>query len=147
MGASVAEQILASAAQALAASMLVPVGHVKRGLAEDESFGEDELPLLNLRRSGGDSSLLATRAQQNTLNFALDIAVAGADWETRVDALHVAAETVLFGDAEINRLGRGLQCVGDELSSGGGDFIAGKLVAQYQIRFITRPGDLTRTIS
>lgn len=141
---SVAEQILARVAAALAAGA-VTASAIDRG--NEDSYGLDELPKINVKRGPSESSSHAQNLERTLLNFEVEHHDAGAAWETLVDALHMAAHAVIANDAQLAALGRGLRCTGTEALGDQADFTTGKLVARYQIQFLTRPGDPTRAIN
>ena len=71
----------------------------------------------------------------------------GAAWETVVDALHMQTHAALLADSVLPTIGRGLRCTAAEALGQSADVQTARLVARYQIQFLTRPGDLTRAIN
>lgn len=143
--ASVIEQILVAAADGLIAAGLAD-GRVERG--RTDAWGEDELPGINIRRGASESRTLGQRLEQTTLSFEVEHLVADVvGWESAGDALHLASHPILFGNAQIASLARGFICTGTEAVGASADFTCGKLIARYQLTFVTRPGDLTRAVS
>lgn len=141
---SVAEQILARVETALIAAN-VAGGRIHRH--NEAPFGDDELSAINIRRGGVETTVLGEKLERSLMVFELVHYVADNDWETAADALHMVSHAVVATDAPLAALGRGLRCVGTEPDGDDGEFVAGKLVARYQIQFLTRPGDLTRAIN
>lgn len=141
---SVSEQILDRASDALIASGIAG-GRIHRG--NESAFGEDELPAINIRRAATETQTHSNGLDRTLMVFDVEHNIAGDTWETDVDALHMLSHAVLTTDTQIAAIGRGLRCVSTEAMGAEADFTAGKLVARYQIQFITRPGDLTRAIN
>lgn len=141
---SVAEQILARAYDALIASGIAG-GRIYRG--NEVAFGEDELPAINIRRAVTETQSYSNGLERNLMAFDVENYTTGVAWETEVDALHMLSHAVLATDTQLAAIGRGLRCVSTEALGAEADFTAGKLVARYQIQFITRPSDLTRAIN
>lgn len=143
MSASVAEQILDRVVTVLAGLGLFTA--VARSSVH--AIGEDDLPFARVRRGATESSIHTERLRRLLLEFELELYAAGADYETALDALHVAADTALLQDATLATLGRGLGCVATDIAPEAADITVGKLTARYEIHVLTRPGDLTRAIS
>lgn len=141
---SVAEQILARVEAALIAAN-VAAGRIQRH--NESPFGDDELPAINIRRGPVETTTLSEKLERNLMVFELVHYVAADAWETAADALHMVSHAVVATDAPLNSIGRGLRCVGTDPDGEESEFVAGKLVARYQIQFLTRPGDLTRAIN
>jgi len=141
---SVFEQILARVAAALTAGA-VTASDIDRG--NEDGYGEDELPKINVKRGPSETSSHAQNLERTVANFEVEHHVAGAAWETLADALHIGAHAVIANDAPLAALGRGLRITGTEALAGSAEFVSGKLVARYQIQFLTRPGDPTRAIN
>lgn len=142
MSASVVEQILARVAACLVAAGLA----AERGRVD--AFGDDELPAINVKRGATEHERLGDHGERLTVNFTLELFVAVADdWETAVDALHMAAHAALVADAPLAALGRGLRCTTSDAQGDSADRELGKLGATYQLHVFVRPGDLTRAIS
>lgn len=145
MSASVNEQVVALVKSVL--TNATPAG-LSVFRARQSALGQDELPAINIRRGSGESTLHQEHKKTRELvSFELELHDRGDDWETAVDALHMAAHQCLFNDAVLNKPENKLHCTGTELMAAEADFVAGKLVAHYQIQIITRPGDLARAIS
>lgn len=144
MSASVAEQILARVSTALQAAPSLAITIVRNRLS---AFGQDELPSINIKRLSDEETAHANGLTRHLLIFEIDILVAGENWETGTDALHVAAHNRLLADVTLSGLGHGLICTGSELAGGEAEYTCGRLTAQYQMQFLTRPGDLTRAIN
>lgn len=141
---SVAEQILARAQQALADAGIAG-GVIDRG--NDSAYDETELPAVNLKRGATDSSTHAQGLIHHRLEFEVEHYTDADDWETACDALHMLTHAVLATDDQLAALGRGLTCTGTEALGASADITSGKLIARYQIQFLTRPGDLTRAVN
>lgn len=141
---SVAEQILARAAAALTAGALT-ASTIDRG--NEAPYSAADLPKININRGKAETSAHSQNIDRTLLNFEVEHYDAGAAWETLVDVLHMAAHAVIANDAQLAALGRGLRCTGTELLGGSAEYVSGKLVARYQIQFLTRPGDPTRAIN
>jgi hypothetical protein len=141
---SVVEQILARVAAALTAAA-VTASDIDRG--NEDGYGEDELPKINLKRGQSETSSHSQGLGRTVANFEVEHHVAGAAWETIADALHMASHAVIANDAQLAALGRGLRCTGTEALGESAEFVSGKLIARYQIQFLTRPGDPTRAIN
>lgn len=144
MSASIVEQILARVSAAL-------TGTTRAGArvyrARRAPFGQDELPAINLHRTPTETGAHAERLSRTLVGFEIELHEQGDDWETTTDAFHMEVHTLLLKDVPLAALGRGLQCPSTDALADEADFIAGKLIARYQIHVLTRPGDLTRAIN
>lgn len=142
--ASVIEQILEAVKDDLEAAGIV--GEAYRG--RTEAWGEDELPGINIRRGTAETRTLANRLEQTTLEFEVEhLQADGVAWETAADAFHMTSNPVIANSARLKALARGLRCSGTEAIGASAEFSCGKLIARYQITFVTRPGDLTRAVN
>lgn len=142
MPASIVEQILARAEAAL-------TGVTSAGVfrSRETPFAQDELPAIALRRGTSDTEAHARNLNRNAIVFEIELHVQGENWETDADALHVEVDTILDSDSGLAALGRGLRCMSTEASGAAAEFVSGKIVARYQLQALTRPGDLTRSIT
>lgn len=144
MSASVVEQILACVKTIL-------TGTTRAGArvyrARRAAFGQDELPAINLHRTPTENNAHAERLSRTLVGFEIELHDQGDDWETTTDDFHMEVHALLLADVPLAALGRGLQCTGTDPLGDEADFIAGKLLARYQIHVLTRPGDLTRAIN
>lgn len=111
------------------------------------AISEDDLPFARIRRGATESTIHSERLRRSRIEFDLELYAAGPDYETAVDALHVAADNELLQDAQLATLGRGLGCVSTEIEKDAAEITIGKLTARYEIHVLTRPGDLTRAIT
>lgn len=111
------------------------------------AISEDDLPFVRIRRGATETAIHSERLRRVRAEFDIELYAAGADYETAVDALHVAADTALLQDAQLATLGRGLACIATEITQEAAEITVGKLTARYEIHVLTRPGDLTRAIS
>lgn len=143
MTSSVAEQILARVAEVLGSAQAISAA-VDR--ARQAPYDEDDHPAINIKRVNDEISPHANNLVRHRFTFDLHLHVAGPDYETQADALHVAVNAELGKDPDLSAYGNSLYCTGSESQSGEADFIAGQLTAHYLIQFLTRPGDLTRAI-
>jgi hypothetical protein len=134
------ERILQRVDLALKAAGTDAAVRVHRGRVD--SFGVDEIPAINIRRSTGQADAFAQAVQRGLMEFELDFHVRGDDWETAADRLHLQAHRVIAVDAGLNTLGRGLRCVRTEPRAEGGDETIGRLTATYQVQALSRAGDL-----
>lgn len=144
MTASVAEQILARVKTALTGTTAASTRVFR---SREDAFDQEELPAINLWRRTGDIESHANTLNRSLLVFELDLHAQGAEWETAADALHVQVDGILDADATLATLGRGLRCTGTEALGGSADFVSGRITARYQVQFITRSGNLTRSIN
>lgn len=110
-----------------------------------DPLGDDELPGIKIMRGPDDISHRARNVDHHRFEFSLAHLVAGANVETQADALHMASHAALFADAPLAALGVDLRCVGTDTLQDDADVDAYRLTARYQIQFLTRPGDQTRT--
>lgn len=143
--ASVAEQILDRVQAVLETAGIVGPDSVARG--RDDAWGDDELPGLNIVRAATEAQNHAERLERHVLEFEVRHLATGAAWETVVDALHMQTHAALLADSVLPTIGRGLRCTGTEALGQSADVQTARLVARYQIQFLTRPGDLTRAIN
>jgi len=145
MSASVIELILARVAVALTGT--TPAGaYVFRGRAD--ALSDEEIPGINIRRAPHSEDAFAQNGARLVAAFDLECYVDDtADWETAVDALHMAAHGVLMQDVQLAALGRGLRCTGTDATGDSADRVIGRLTARYQLQVFVRPGDLTRAIT
>lgn len=145
MSASVIEQILARAAAALAGATGAGA-NVFRGRID--AFSDDEIPALNLRRASSNEDAIGSNGSRIVAAFDIECHTDDSPgWETAADALHMQAHVVLFNDAQLAALGRGLRCTGTDSQGDSADRIAGRLTASYQMQIFVRPGDPTRAIT
>lgn len=142
---SVAEQILTRVHAVLIAAAIVTDDRLSR--SREDAWGEDELPAINIVRLSTEEQGHSERLDRHLLSFDVQHLVASATWETAADALHMQTHAALMADQQLQSLGRGLRCTGTELLGTSADVQTARLVAHYQIHFITRPGDLTRAIT
>lgn len=111
-----------------------------------DPLGEDELPGIKVMRGTTDNTAHARGVDRCRFEFSVAHLVTGADVETQADALHMASHAAIFADTQLAALGVDLRCTGTDTVPDDADVDAYRLTARYQIQFLTRPGDLTRSI-
>lgn len=118
---------------------------VSRGRAD--ALDRAELPAINIRRAPADHQGFGTSTSwstdQVTCDFDVDIEVAGENWETLADAIHVDANAALFQSPELLAMCPGLRCLRTDPTGEGGDGTSGRLTARYQFQTTQRRHDLT----
>lgn len=144
MSASVVEAILARVAAALTGATTAGP-RVYR--ARQDAFSAAEMPALNILRDTASHTALAMRSDTVQIGFSVAIYARGADWETQADALHMQLHALLFADAALSVLGRGLRCTETNPQDEEGDEVSGRLTARYVMQVMVRPDDLTKSLS
>ncbi len=145
MAASIVEQILARVAAALLDATSA-ADRVERGRLDAVAI--DDQPTLNIRRGPAGEEPRGDLGGVMVVAWDVEHLVATDDnWETAADALHMQVHAVLFGDATLAVLGRGLRCSTTDAQGESGERLVGRLTARYQMQVFIRPGDLTRAIN
>lgn len=142
MTASATEEILEIVKAALVGAALVDADAVYRGRLSPAP----RLPALNLRRTDTGNESSSPRYDRGRVDFALEHLVDAdpEDWETKADALHMAAHAALIANAGLALIVSGLHCTGTEIEGELGDRVIGRLTARYELQILIKRSDLTR---
>lgn len=144
MTASVTEQLLARVESALKNAT---AAGAKVYRERDDAYGEDDVQTINIKRDDTSGEPYGDSGQVELVTWALELRASGGTPVQTADALHMQAHAVLWGDAALAAMGRGLRCTGTEVATESADRTVATLTAHYRMKVFVRPGDLTRAIT
>jgi hypothetical protein len=134
---SLRERILARVAAALAAGN---TGAVTVERSRENSITRAKSPAIVVMPVNGEAVRLASGADRQHLEFAVEIFVRGDPWDSLADPVDVAAHAIVMADPQLATLAHDIRRIGETFEAQEADRTAGTLTVRYRATFLTRAG-------
>jgi hypothetical protein len=141
MASSIREQILDRLRVALIGN--TPAGaNVFR--SREVSITKAQTPAVVIMPQNNPLNRVATMADRNQLEVAIEIFTRGDAWDSLADPVDVATQAVIMNDQTIASLASQVRRIGENFASQEADRTAGTLTVLYQFIYLTHPADISR---
>lgn len=139
---SLREQLLVRVEAALQAGN---TGAVSVSRSREKTITKDQAPAIVVMPSGNELQRMATGADRNAFEFAIEIFVRGDPWDQLADPVDVLAHAALMGDAQLWTILQDLRRVAEDFEAQEADRTAGTLTVRYRATFLTNGRAIDKT--
>jgi hypothetical protein len=142
MASSIREQILDRLRTSLSGN--TPAG-VNVFRSREASITKSQSPSIVIMPQTNPFNRVATMADRNQLEVAIEIFTRGDPWDSLADPVDLAAQSIIMSDSVIANLASQVRRTGESFAGQEADRTAGTLTVLYQFIYLTHPADISRT--